>query len=112
MAGNLLGEVHAVDLTAGERVDRGGRNLLGILKFQLREEIHLLVPHLEAPPGKEVAAAPANQSKGDLPARRLRNEVARRLDDVGVEAAAQAAIRSDHEEEHTAFRFRHRALVE
>ncbi len=89
----------AVDLAADERIDRRTRDLLRMVVGQLREQVDLLVDDLELAPRVEIAPAPADQSERDLAIALVDDEGAGRLDDVGVEAAAQAAIRGDHEEQ-------------
>ena len=52
----------------------GLRDRLRVLELQLREQVDLLVAHLEAAPREEVAAAPADQPERDLRGRTLRDE--------------------------------------
>ena len=69
------------------------------------EQADLLVAHVEAAAHEEVAALSADQRQRDLApgVTRLRaDELGRALDDVGVEAAAQPAIRRDHDQQRPA----------
>ena len=44
----------------------GVRDRLRVVELQLREQVDLLVAHLEAAPREEVAAAAADQAERDL----------------------------------------------
>ena len=67
------------------------------------EQADFLVEHVEAAALEEVAALAADERHRDVAAiRRLRlvdRELQRRLGDVGVEAAAQAAVGGDHDQQ-------------
>ena len=73
----------------------------------LLEEADFLVAHVEAAAHEEVAALAADQRQAttvrvagwSAGVRSARQELRRGLDDVGVEAAAQAAVRGDHHQQ-------------
>ena len=81
----------------------GLRDRLRVRPLDVLEEADLLVAHVEAAAHEEVAALAADQRQRHVAAsgrlRLLGDELRRRLDDVGVEAAAQAAVGGDHDQQ-------------
>ena len=63
------------------------------------EDADFLDAHLEAAAPEKVPPLPAHQAQDDAAASRARDEAAGRLDDVGVEAAAQAFVGRHHDQQ-------------
>lgn len=59
-------------------------------------QIHVLEPHRNSPAAQQIAALASDESQGNAASLVLAQKRADGLDNVGVEAAAQTAIRRDH----------------
>src|SRR5207247_813239 len=108
----VVHEVDAVHLAVDERKNRGLRDALRVRELQRLKQVDLLVTDVEAAAREEIAAAPADEPERDLPVRILGDERPGRLDHVRIEAAAQAAVRRDDEEQDAPARARRLPLVE
>src|SRR5204862_5479788 len=89
----VVDEIDARRIAGGELLDRRIRDVGRVAERHLLEDADGLVAHVEAAAAEEVSSFAANQAERNVAAGRLvEDELARRFDDIRLEAAAQTAI--------------------
>src|SRR4030095_1413134 len=96
----VVDEIHARRAAGGKFFDCDVGDFGGMVERQSLENPHCLVANFESAPAEEVASLAADESKRYLtPARLVDDDLARRLDHIRVEAAAESAVTRDDDQQ-------------
>jgi hypothetical protein len=98
----VIDEIDARCRAGGEILDGGIRNINRVGKRHLLKDADRFITDVESTTTEEVASFPTDQAEGNVASRCfVEDELSGRFDDVGIEAAAQTAVRRDDNQQRT-----------